>query len=489
VENSFIKNLKYQWKIGKEVEPFFYFGRVLASAKWIPDEHPTKKKFDDISTTLPPSEMEYIFWLDIYELTSEPLGISDNVFFEFQLGDLIKEKHVKFNPNLKKYCLTDKEKRFHAEKVILPVDITQIPDIFIRVFKKQKGFFSGDGKEYIGYKRFKTAELIHNKWAVKANWEKMRMCYTTVKGDTKENYLGLMLCSINLFAVCHDDEIHKRPQLNETNPIKKYQLISVIYMANDLPVTSNLPKGFIKISFNGEERRTDAFEEGNMNPIWGHSLRISTLLNESLELSEHIKMELYDESSVFGATYIGQAEIPIVSIQKYNHQTYIDCDIYKLAKWYHLYHGTTKLKTKVLAAFFLVKLIKQSPETINLHGKEIWPAISSYRLFLFIIGVRQIPKSIDLSKGYVIAEYFKKLEKVSEDKERFLYNKEKGYEMNYKRELYDNNFNNLDILNDDGVTYKKIEIQNHHNFIQPLELLVYNEKDHVKLSTNIDISK
>jgi hypothetical protein len=489
-ENSFMKNLNYQWGMWKEVEPYFYFGRVLASAKWIPDENPTKIKYD-IPPIVPPNEIEYVFWLDIYELTSEPLGVSDNIFFEFQVADIIKEKQATYNSNLKKFYLKDKEKRFHAERISLPVEVSQIPDIFIRVFKKNTGMFGGaSNKDYIGYKRFKIADLIQNKWAVKTRWEKMRMCYTTVKGDSEDNYLGLILCSVNLFVLRADDDVHKRPILNETNTFKKFKLISVIYMANELPVSSSaLPKGFVKISFNGVNKRTNPLEEGNLNPIWGESLYISTLLNDSVELSEHIKMELYDESSMLGSNYIGQAEIPITSIQKYNHQTYIDHEIFKLAKWYHLYHGTNQLKTKILAAFFLVKLIKQGPEVVKLQGKDIWPENSSFRMYLCVIGVRQVPKSIDLSKGYVIPKYFKKLEKLSESKERFLYHKDKGYEMKYKKGIYDNNFNNIDILKDSGMEYKKISIQNHTHFILPLELLVYNENDQVKLSTTIDISR
>jgi hypothetical protein len=485
VEDSFLKNLKYQWKIGKEAEQFFYYGRILASAKWLPDENPTKKKFDDISTTLPPPEIEYIFWLDIYELTSEVL--SGNVYFEFQVGDVIKDKQATYNSNLKKYYLLDKEKRFHAEKVVLPLDVPQIPDIFIRVYKDNKGFWGG--KEYIGYKRFKAADLLQYKWAVKSTWEMMRMCYTTVKGDCKENYLGRILCSINLFAVNPDDEVHKRPLLNDTNPMKRYKLISIIYLAHDLPVSSVLPNAVVKILFNGVEAVTDKKDEGSMNPHWGAGLTITTLLNDSLELSEHIKMQLEDHSPMFSPIFIGQAEIPIVSISKYNSQMYVENEKFKLAKWYHLYHGTTKLKTKVLAAFYLVKLLKESPEMITIPKQGYWPAMTKYRLFLFVIGIRQIPKTMDLTKGYVIASYKKQLEQVSDTKERFLFNPEKGYEIKFKKGIYDNNFNNLDILNDNGVIYKKIVVFDHHNFSLPLELSVYDEYGNVKLFTNIDISK
>jgi hypothetical protein len=39
-ENSLMRRLKYQYKFGTEVEHHYYFGRILASAKWVPDDSP-----------------------------------------------------------------------------------------------------------------------------------------------------------------------------------------------------------------------------------------------------------------------------------------------------------------------------------------------------------------------------------------------------------------------------------------------------------------
>lgn len=488
-EDSFIKNIKYQYRIGKDVEPYFYYGRVLASAKWVEDDTPTKAKYD-ITDAIPPNEINYIFWVDIYELSISHSDIGESIFFEVQMGEYLNEKEAKYNNSIKKYYLPDKEKRFHSQIISLPKDVGQMPDCFIRIYRAKSSYFGGNhSKEYIGYKRIRAVDLLLNKWNIRVNWEKMRMCETTIKGDSAENYLGFLLCSINLFPKIEDDT-HKRPLLFQTTNFKKYKFISVIYMANSIPVaSSSLPKPKVDIIFNGKRKSTTRLKEGTINPIWGESLYLSTLINDSLELSEHIRMEVYDESPILKNIYIGQAEIPIVSIKKYNHQTYIDNEIFQLAKWYDLYHGTHKLKTRVLAAFFIVKLIRQVPENIKISDKIIWPKIGKYRMFIFIVGVRQIPEFIDLRKGYVIAKYYVELEGKTAEKEKFLYQDHKYYEMDFKYGIYDNNFNNYDSMCDPGKDYKLINIQEDPNFVFPLELLVFNNTDKLALSATIDISK
>ncbi len=160
----FPKKLKYQYKIGKEVEHHFYFGRVLISAKWVPNEAPILAKYSTPDMQLP-EERIYTFLLDIYEITAKNLSSSDEIYIEYQVGNKVTRSKSagKFNDSLKKFYWY-RDIRFKEDNLNFPIDTTQIPDIFIRIMKKG-GIFSDD--EFIGYARFKAQDLIENRHMVK----------------------------------------------------------------------------------------------------------------------------------------------------------------------------------------------------------------------------------------------------------------------------------------------------------------------------------
>jgi len=311
-ENSFMRKLKYQYKFGKEVEHHFYCGRLLVSCKWVPDEAPSAMKYATPDVQFPEVRM-FILWLDIYELTSKVLSSGDEIFVECQIGNKvpITKTAAQYNSVLKKFFWT-KDIRFKEETMSFPSDYTHIPDIFIRI-KKKGGIFSDD--EYIGYCRFKAQDLIENRQNVKPKWQKLRMCKTQVKGDADENYLGLLLCSINFFPNPPDNSGVNRPIVIETRNYKKYKLISIIYKANDLPVLNqgSLPSCRTNISFNGKTRKTK-IEKSDNNPIWGEVMFISTYLNNCLDLSDNILMEVFSCGLV--DTLLGKTEIEVGKIKK-----------------------------------------------------------------------------------------------------------------------------------------------------------------------------
>lgn len=477
-ENSLMRKLKYQYKFGTEVEQHFYFGRVLCSAKWVQDDNPARMKYPSPDVQYPEERM-YVFWFDCYELTSKFLSSNDEIFIECQVGDKVvnKKTPAAYNTSLKKfYWKNEKEIRFKEFTIMMPSDVTQIPDIFIRI-KKKGGLFSDD--EYIAYCRFKPQELLTNRTFVKAKWQKLRMCKTQVKGDSDENYLGLLLCSVNFFT--KTDTLQERPIVIETRNFKKYKLISIIYMANDLPVLNkgSLPSPMIEITFNGKTRKTKIANE-NINPVYGEIMFISTYLNDVLDLSENIRMSVIDKGGLT-SPLLGYTEIEVGKIQKYNSQAYLESDLYKHAQWYHLYEGAKKLKAKVLASFLIVKLTKQGKEIISLDNNKfnIWPEEEMYRIYLFIIGVRKVPNSVNVVGACVMPCINTIMLEKIEDKEEF-FQKKSG-------STFDNNLNVLDEISDDGVAFIRYSISKQKIFVNPMSLLVKRGNNTI-LTANVDLT-
>jgi len=85
----------------------------------------------------------------------------------------------------------------------------------------------------------------------------------------------------------------------------------------------------------------------------------------------------------------------------------------------------------------IVKLTKQGKEEINLSNKQRWPADEEFRLYLFILGVRGIPRDINLNGGCVMSYLNNEaLEELSKKDEKF--KKAPGVS-------YDNNLNAYDV--------------------------------------------
>jgi len=307
-----------------------------------------------------------------------------------------------------------------------------LPDFFIRLCKKG-GIFSGD--EYIAYTRLHFDAILQKKDTVKPTWVPLRKINTTLLGDSEDNYVGLLLFSINIFP---NEKSYCRPLLIDNRNFKKYKLMSLIYMAKDLP---NISKGevispFIKVQFNGREEETQA-DQNTLNPVWGQGLLIETLINEDLSLSDKIKLSCYNKSTFFNGI-IGECEISLLEIKKYNKVEYIENDLYKYAKWYSLYKGVDEIPGKILAAFFIVRLVKQGKESIDINKFKFWPDEVWYKLYLHIVGVRQVPKDIDLINGIASVKFNKKLlESDGNNKEKFKHHK--------NCDKADNNVNNWDV--------------------------------------------
>ena len=460
-------------------EAYFYFGRLLISAKFFQDDNPRCMiKHNSGLTSSTPEEIEYKLWVDIFQIlqdggTNLPSGEKLNV--EVQVGHEIVEPRTfgKWNPRFKRYEWINKSDSRIKETIIkLPRDHTQIPDIFIRVYTKNLL----NWKNYIGYERLKIEPFLKKKNDVKPQITKIRKCETSIHSDSEDNYLGTLLYSLNFFQK-NDLFSQERPIPIQNSNKKKFKLISIIYMAKSLPLRgSQLPNSYVSIDFNGcKTKSTNIFQNSDC-PVWSEALFISTFLNDCLDLSPNAKVTVYDKG-LLTSSEIGSFEVKIGSIKEYIGQHNIENEIYKLAKWYKLTDGIKVTKGEVLAAFFIVKLTKQGKEVINLKNKLIWPEQEKYNLYLFIIGARNVKKNIQ--GCYTEAKYNNKgLEEIDPDYK----NKEKF--VRYLLSANTNNLNNYDYLGDLG--YITIPIYSHPLFVKPISITI-NNRDTPLYTAVVDI--
>ena len=391
-QDGIFKSIRYAYKMGTDVEEYFLFGRVFASAKFFFNENP-QSGIKNVSDTPQERKKKYNFWLDIYELTIEGYNGNDSIIIEYQINNLVLRSEVAiYNHKSKKFSWKKEDRRFNKVTLELPEDLNQLPKAIIRIIKKGTSIFSRDA--YIGYKKFELKNLIDKK-DVKPTWNKIRKCETTIENpDEAENLLGDILCALNCFQSI-ENQLSKRPLLYDTKTFKKYKLIAIIYMGKNFPKTGSNSKLFCEIKFYNPNtpKITEQIPEDS-NPEWTNILFITAMLNEGLELSDNIRL-FAKQSGLFGSDkLIGSTEIPVVEIDTYNHQNYIEKDVYKKAKWYDLENQLTNTKCSVLTRFLLVRLQKQESEKIDLGDRKLIPENQQYLFLIFIIGVRNLPTSV-----------------------------------------------------------------------------------------------
>jgi len=222
--------------------------------------------------------------------------------------------------------------------------------------------------------------------------------------------------------------------LYDTKSFKKYKLVSIIYMGKNFPLKDESNPVFCEVNFYNNPKFPIVTDDviKAANPEWNNVLFITAMLNEGLELSENIRLHAkYRSGIISGDQIIGSTEIPVVEVDSYNHQDYIEKDVFKKAKWYTLEHPTLNSKCYVLARFMLVKLIKQDSEEISaLEDKNLIPKNKEFYIFLFFIGVRSLPDSV--MGGFV---------EVSYDIDRF------SEGIKERNDLFENNEGEIDIFN------------------------------------------
>ena len=489
--SGFIRKLKYSYKYGTDIEEYLYFGRVLAAAKFGPSENPSAG-LKGVSDAPQERLKEYNFWFDIYELTLLDKDYLDcEICGEFQIINKIKcSNPALYNKKSQKYHWKKNDRRFKKITMELPEDKSQLPYVYLRIKKLSGSIFASD--TYIGYLKFDVKDLINIK-QVKPLWNKLRKCETKIDNlEDQDNFLGDVLCSFNCFLNTDketDAFLNKRPILYDTKSFKKYKLVSIIYMGKNFPLKEE--PCFCEINFYNEGKKpvkTDSIAK-NAAPEWNDVLFITVMLNEGLELSENIKLSAKFSRNFLGPEIIGQIEIPVTEVDRYNHQTYLEKDLYKKAKWYSLEHPTLMTTCKVLARLFLVKLIKQDSEGIDvLTSRNLVPKNRKYYFLIFIIGVRNIIDNIE--DGAVGVMYdgknFEESRKNGVEGQGIV----AGKETFMGKSSYDaaNSFNNLDEIKDDDGFFCQ-EISDDNTFMKPFYVEVMDKMGYTLYDTFIDLDE
>lgn len=228
-------------------------------------------------------------------------------------------------------------------------------------------------------------------------------------------------------------------------------------MGKNFPLKDESHRIYCEINFYNNNQKNPTITDSitrDANPEWNDVLFITAMLNDGLELSENIKLSAKIERSMLKNELIGFTEIPVVDVDRYNNQNFIEHEVYNKAKWYSLEHPTLNSKCYVLARFMLVRLIKQeSEEIVVLKNKKLIPDEKSFFIFLFVIGVRSLLDSVE--GGATQVSYNKVPFEIAR-------NNPEGSGIKIGKERFHNNgeananvfhFNNLDVHNNEFFFY------------------------------------
>ncbi len=190
-QSGFIRNIKYSYKYGTDLEEYFYFGRILAAAKFVNSDNP-QTGIKNISEVPTERKRLYNFWFDIYEIIITDTDFLDcELVVEYQVSThILCSNPAKYNSKTKKYSWKKENKRFKRLSLELPEDINQLPFVFVRIKKLGTNIFSSDS--FIGYLKFDAKNLLTQK-DVKPTWNRLRKCETKIENtEDPDNYLGIL---------------------------------------------------------------------------------------------------------------------------------------------------------------------------------------------------------------------------------------------------------------------------------------------------------
>jgi len=247
----------------------------------------------------------------------------------------------------------------------LPTDKTQIPDIFINVFKHP---LIGPGKR-IGFVRFKATELNVSS---APQW---KLVTADVFSDVDATQPAAFLQFGLGFAAASEFKARNAISKPKTS---KYQLRAHLYQGRDLPAGDGdaASDPFCIVRCAGVSNKSKTIE-GTCFPLWYETLKLDIELPEDLSIAPDINVMCYDWDRVGQNDFLGRFEVKAKSLSR---------DFPKVPSWYPIYSSDPKNpEGEILASFQLIKDdLSVVPEV------KITPEFKECILEISAVGVRDL---------------------------------------------------------------------------------------------------
>ncbi len=288
-----------------------------------------------------------------------------------------------------------------SEKILLPLDVTQIPDIFIYLVREDE--------KPICFTRLKSwKELKGDALATSPSpyellgftqptqWQLLRED-KSIDALPTDMFPGSILMKVG-FGVFSDAEITRnawRQCLDDAKKLTVYQVRVHIYQCRNIPAadSNGLCDPYIKVNFSGEKQKETKHKKKTLFPVYYETLvfnNVSIPSADNFQYASQICMRLYDQDDFDAHDYLGTCQINLKNAILTDHIT-AQSENYNLPlpKWYSFFFEVPgDSQGEVLAS---VQLIPTGGHNLDkLVPRSIKPATRPAFIEFLAIGVRDM---------------------------------------------------------------------------------------------------
>ncbi|RHY35089.1 hypothetical protein DYB32_000418 [Aphanomyces invadans] len=281
-----------------------------------------------------------------------------------------------------------------SDLLILPADVTQIPDIFVYLCKgKADGKLQG--RKQISYRRFKAKDLLEEGMGKDPAW-------VALKEDPSVDALGDDVFPGNILlnlgfgtdttAASTQSKWKEVANVERLSQRFKYQVRVNVFQGRHLPAMDDngLADPYVTVRFNGEKHKLSV-KKKTVNPLWYETVTFDVDLppEDMLHYSPQVILRVMDWDAGIGSSsddYIGSSFVPITSSDV---RAIDDTRPDPEPKWYPLVQqeaGDTD--GHILASVVVVKV--DQPDTVLPPPRSIVPKTRIAYLEIIVLGLRDL---------------------------------------------------------------------------------------------------
>ncbi|KAJ5071996.1 c2 calcium-dependent membrane targeting [Anaeramoeba ignava] len=357
-------NIRTLFKKG-HTEETEYKGRALIALEAELATEPSLNK-DPTEAPRDPPKQQYILRLDLFEGSEFDTNALEKCFVEITIG-----KHVARSKTMstKKGAISWYE-QLKDLVVEFPVDVEQVPDIFLNVYFKNKLL----GKARVGYVRYKFSE------ALSGGKEPL---WSMLEGDPKspvykqDSVAGFLLHRLEVGPAAQLSRIPRQKLAKP--PMRRYELRAHIYQGRDLPPAdkTGFSDPYCVVRFGSASKKT-ARKEETLYPTWYETVTLVADMPEPLTLAPDVVVMCYDWDQVTSDDFLGRFSVTTHEIGK---------RFPSAPRWYKLWvDDPNVVYGEVLASFQLIPL-----EEAGLFPKPpLQPELKPCLLQISAVGLRSL---------------------------------------------------------------------------------------------------